>query len=455
VIAVGAAVLLLSVAAVLIDGRRTRSGTLTIRRNRHDVRVTIAKGGREVRRPTGEMFVTLPPGTYDLGLDGSPAGLRVVPDRVTIEPAGATDVAVEPQPAPVPEPVHAANPTDVPAPKPEASAASTPEPKPEATAAPPPVPTAPEAVGVVRVYPHGTGGERVNAVAVTPDGRRILSAGNDGHVRVLETATAKEVGGFPHGRPVFAVAVMPDGKSAVSAGGDHRARLWELETGQEIATFQGHTRQVNAVAVAPGGGRLITGSDDGTARLWDVRSPKDPVVLKHEGPVFAVAFTPDGKYALSAGADKTLRVWDADSGADVATIDAGGAVFALAVSPDGSIALAGGENGRLAVIDLKAEGRGNTRLLPGGPIDWVGCLAFLPLPRDSRRVLAGYRGGKMVVWDVAKAEVLQTLPAADGGRLGLALEPDRLHAFTADDDGHVRLWRLPAPAGSRPGGVEE
>jgi WD40 repeat protein len=61
----------------------------------------------------------------------------------------------------------------------------------------------------------------------------------------------------------------------------------------------------------------------------------------------------------------------------------------------------------------------------------------------------------MVVWDVAKAEVLQTLPAADGGRLGLALAPDGLHALTADDDGQVRLWRLPALAGSRSGGVEE
>jgi len=33
------------------------------------------------------------------------------------------------------------------------------------------------------------------------------------------------------------VAVTPDGKRAVSASGDHTLKVWDLETGEALATF--------------------------------------------------------------------------------------------------------------------------------------------------------------------------------------------------------------------------
>ena len=71
------------------------------------------------------------------------------------------------------------------------------------------------------------------------------------------------------------MAVTPDGRRAVSASGDRTLRLWDLESGQTIRTFEGHTDIVSAVAVTPDGHRAVSASYDRTLRLWDLESGKE------------------------------------------------------------------------------------------------------------------------------------------------------------------------------------
>jgi WD40 repeat protein len=51
-----------------------------------------------------------------------------------------------------------------------------------------------------------------------------------------------------HGNRVAALAFSPDGQTLASASYDESVKLWEVATGREQATLQGHTHQVNAVA---------------------------------------------------------------------------------------------------------------------------------------------------------------------------------------------------------------
>jgi WD40 repeat protein len=67
---------------------------------------------------------------------------------------------------------------------------------------------------------------------------------------------------------VRSVAVTPDGKYVVSGSGDKTVRLWELATGQEVRRFTGHEMGVMSVAVTPDGKYVVSGSGDKTVRVW-------------------------------------------------------------------------------------------------------------------------------------------------------------------------------------------
>ena len=196
----------------------------------------------------------------------------------------------------------------------------------------------------------------VNGVAVTPDGKRAVSASWDKTLKVwdLETGRAlrtleghgdhvlerggdagREAGGFrvcgPHAEgvgpgdgpraahveghsgAVSGVAVTPDGKRAVSASSDKTLKVWDLETGRALRTLEGHSAHVSGVAVTPDGRRAVSASWDKTLKVWDLdtgaRCARWKATLHS---VHGVAVTPDGKRAVSASGDRTLKVWDLD-----------------------------------------------------------------------------------------------------------------------------------------------
>jgi len=66
--------------------------------------------------------------------------------------------------------------------------------------------------------------------------------------------------GHVHG--VNCVAVTPDGKTVVSGSDDHTLKVWDLGTGRCRATFEGHTDCVYGVAITPDGMTVLSGSFD-------------------------------------------------------------------------------------------------------------------------------------------------------------------------------------------------
>ena len=73
------------------------------------------------------------------------------------------------------------------------------------------------------------------------------------------------------------MAVTPDGRRAVSASEDRTLRLWDLESGQTLRTLEGHTDWVNAVAVTPDGRRAVSASaGHDAAGLGPGERPNDP-----------------------------------------------------------------------------------------------------------------------------------------------------------------------------------
>lgn len=116
-----------------------------------------------------------------------------------------------------------------------------------------------------------------------------------------------------------AVAFSPDGGRIVSAGNNRTLRVWDTQTGRERRTLRGHTGWVACAAFSPDGRAILSGGHDGTVRLWDAAAGTQLMTLRgHAGPVASLSVSPDGGRIISAGWDRTVRLWDTTSGCTAA-----------------------------------------------------------------------------------------------------------------------------------------
>lgn len=115
---------------------------------------------------------------------------------------------------------------------------------------------------------------------------------------------------------ILAIAVSPDGSRIVSGGDDHTLRLWDAKTGQPLgAPLKGHEGEVQSVAFSPDGKYIVSGGGGGdrTLRLWDAKTGQliGAPLEGDKSSVYSVAFSPDSRRIVSGGLGNTVRLWPA------------------------------------------------------------------------------------------------------------------------------------------------
>jgi WD40 repeat protein len=197
----------------------------------------------------------------------------------------------------------------------------------------------------------------VQAVAVTADGNRVISGSWDKTVKVWNLETEKEEFTLKgHSDSVNVVTVTADGKRIISGSSDKTVKVWNLETGEKH-TLSGHNSSVKAVAVTADGNWVISGSSDKTVKVWNLETKKEEFTLKgHSGWVEAVVVTADGNRLISGSDDKTVKVWNLETGEEIATFSGEGSIFSCAVTPNGLTIIAGDAGGIVHFLKLENAG---------------------------------------------------------------------------------------------------
>jgi WD40 repeat protein len=324
---------------------------------------------------------------------------------------------------------------------------------------------------------------RINAVALIPERNQVISALDDGTLKLWNLNNSECQLTFKgHSNSVRAVAITPDNKYALSGSDDCTLRLWNLDTGRYERTFQGHTKSVSAVDVAPNGQFAVSASYDRTLRLWDLSNGTCKQILQgHQNLVNAVVITSDGKKAISASRtlklwdlntgkcqltleghddsvnavaivsgsnrvifasnDQTLRLWDLDT-EECQTLrdDRGenhsGFVRAVAVTSDGQFAISASFDSTLKLWNLNS---GRCELSCEGHGEWFNAVAITP---RGDRAISGSYSGTLKLWNLSKNEHHLSLKKHDRQVNALAITPDGQLVISASDDHTLKLWNL-------------
>jgi WD40 repeat protein len=283
----------------------------------------------------------------------------------------------------------------------------------------------------------------VIAIALSPDGARLASAGFDGVLKMWDVPTGLEQHKFKAFLdPIWGLAFSPDGRSLAAGGNNRTVKTWDTSSWAETASLHGHESTVRCVAFSPDGKRLATGAEDELALVWPAHPEKSPDEAPRllRGPEWSdhtpsLAFSPDGRQFAGTAADGTLKVWRTDTVVPVASFAT--EARTVAFSPDGKFVLGEKADGTIQRWSLDSR-RSEEPLRTGmnfanwqtDPLTAAERVALISEQRETRGV----------------CRTCEIPSARDGINAGaktsptIAMSPLGHTMFVGSPDGRVEIW---------------
>jgi len=255
---------------------------------------------------------------------------------------------------------------------------------------------------------------------------------------------------------VTAAMFTPDGQRVITAGQDKTVRVWDAATGEELAVMRGHKTFPDNVTLSPDGQRVMTNGiwGDGIIRIWSIADGKEIAALRvhsvdnstgwhWEMWDVVVAFSPDARrLVIVSGVDRIARLYDAVTGEELAVLrEAEDQVRAAAFSPDSTRLVTAScprdERNGVHTASIWNAADGTELAVLRGHDDWIRAAAFSP---DGRQIVTVSQDKTARVWDAATGGELRVLRGHDD-RIGFVqFSPDGQRILTAADDKTVRVW---------------
>ena len=111
------------------------------------------------------------------------------------------------------------------------------------------------------------------------------------------------------------MALSPDGRWVVSGGEDPAVGVWDAATGSKVRTLRGNFSNAKAIAFSPDGRRVAAASNASEIiRIWDFESGQKLVTLRLQSSARGVAFSPDGRFLASSESNGLVKLWDGSPG---------------------------------------------------------------------------------------------------------------------------------------------
>lgn len=341
----------------------------------------------------------------------------------------------------------------------------------------------------------------ISSLAFTADGQRLLSASDDGTIRVWDPVPrAKETSIHVFARNSIntdwsghqpALWLSPDGRHLLTVYTNEIFSVWDTLRLAEGERHPLPLTNTTMAAVAPGGRLAAFGNGSGELMLWDAEAGQARLFARPDtNRIHLLVFSQDGRYLavaddtrtllqmVGAKLGKTVRVWDLSKQKETHVFTTEGELpILLTFSADAKALVVGFSNGSVKLWQL--DGPGGAATFPGHS-EWVGGVALLPdgqtlisaesdihfwdvqtghetdklspradmflcvaLSPDGRRFAAGAGDGLIRLWDLASHREVATLDGHKESVTQLAFTPDGDHLVSVSKD-QLRVWRAPS-----------
>ncbi|MDX1417426.1 MAG: protein kinase, partial [Candidatus Promineifilaceae bacterium] len=285
----------------------------------------------------------------------------------------------------------------------------------------------------------------VQGVGASPDGKLIVSVGDDEFARIwdLEATLTEGTGQLVHelccleggARARFS----PD--SSLVAAVDNRidVKVWDIATGELLYTLEAD--EPRDVHFSPDGSYIATASQ-GMVEIWDATTGErlSFALMHEESGIRSVRFTPDGAFLTATSTNRDSSLWQFVDGSlqPIKTFKGHrDRTFDSEITPDGRYLL------------TTSEGDGTARLWSLDPQDTVEIAAIsshedimtdVQFIGDGSQFATAANDGLLKVWDTTSLDEVKTIQAHEGWTNHLAVSPDGQTIATAGFDATVKLW---------------
>jgi ribosome assembly protein SQT1 len=209
----------------------------------------------------------------------------------------------------------------------------------------------------------------------TPDGKRIVTASEDGTLIYWDPRSSTPVFKLSPQDARFdlenitSLAINGSSTLVVVGGTSGSVRVVSLSKGEVVGALGGHAEGESVEAVqfvdltgtGSSPGVVVTGGTDGKACVWDLSTMRLRATLEHQDAVTSLLAHPAPKSHLivSASADNTLRTWDARTGALVKEHTGHhGPILSASLGLQGSVVVSGGDDSACLVFTTEVDESG-------------------------------------------------------------------------------------------------
>ena len=244
---------------------------------------------------------------------------------------------------------------------------------------------------------------QVNAIALSPDGMKVVCSTNNSEVLLWNIDTERVIWTGQHAGVITCACWNRDGGRVVSGCSDGIARVWDAESGMTVLEIETGRRGVQAMTCSPDTSMIAIGEHSYTTNtyellnIWDANTGNLITHLKgHTASVTCLAWTADGKTLISGSSDSSIRTWNTTTWQQINVFTGNtDPVSAIALSPNGRILAS-------ASWDFTARLWNLENCQPvGTPLQHPGYMECVSFSTDGKLLVTGCDDHNAYSWDIA------------------------------------------------------